>query len=275
MLALVEALNIGKLHTRKTILFVADVGEEGIGNLRGIHYLFDKSQYRDRLDAFISIDGADDTKITSREIGSRRYRLTISGPGGHSWENFGRVNPAHALGRVIGQLSDLEVATDPKTTYNVGRIGGGTSVNSVPFDAWLEFDMRSADEQTLVRLEEKFLAIVKAAVDQENRMRAQSGTKLTYDAKRIGLRHAIADNRNEALVRAVHAADEALGVPRSQEEAGSTDSNAAANAGKPAITLGGGGKAGNFHSLEEWFEPENAWRGVQRVLLTVLAYDSQ
>ena len=272
LLLMAEALRFGAIRPKMSLLFVADVGEEGVGNLRGIHYLFEEGQYGGKLDAFISIDGADDTRIVAAEIGSRRYRLTITGPGGHSWENFGRVNPAHALGRVITRLADLEVSEKPKTTYNVGRIGGGTSINSIPFSSWLEFDMRSEDEATLIGLEKRFLALVKEGVGEENDSRKESGTSLQYDTRLLGLRHAVNNPPNEALIKAVRDARKELGLPDSSLISGSTDSNVADSLGKPAITLGGGGASGNHHSLQEWYDPENAPRGVQALILAAMLY---
>lgn len=275
ILSLAEAMEAAGIHTRHSLLFVADVGEEGLGNLRGIKYLVGEGKYRDRIDGFISIDGDGENTVFNREIGSRRYRVTISGPGGHSYLNFGRVNPAHALGRVIGLLANMKVPASPKTTYNVGRLGGGTSVNSVPFEAWMEFDMRSEDEQELIRLEQEFLQLVQRGVDEENRFRADSGTVLQADPQRLNVRHAIASAKNAPLVAAVQYASEAVGLGKPILKAGSTDSNAAATAGIPAITIDGGGGAGNLHSLQEWFEPEGSYRAIQKVLLTVLRWDGQ
>jgi acetylornithine deacetylase/succinyl-diaminopimelate desuccinylase-like protein len=275
MISVAEALRQAGIQTKHSLLFVADVGEEGLGNLRGIKYLVGEGKYHDRIDAFISIDGDGANTIFNREIGSRRYRLTITGPGGHSFLDFGRVNPASALGRVMALLAEMKVPVNPKTTYNVGRIGGGTSVNSVPFDAWMEFDMRSEDEQELIRLEQEFLNRVKEGVDDENRFRASSGTELKVDAQRVAIRHAIANTNNASLVAAVQYASEAVGLGKPILKAGSTDSNAAASAGIPAITIDGGGGAGNMHSLEEWFSPAGSHRGIQKVLLTILHWDEQ
>jgi len=275
IISLAEALDEAHIRTRHSLLFVADVGEEGIGNLRGIKYLVGEGRYSGQIDAFISIDGDGTNCIFHREIGSRRYRVTISGPGGHSFLNFGRVNPAHALGRIIALLANMQVPANPKTTYNVGRIGGGTSVNSIPFEVWFEFDMRSEDEQELVRLEQTFLSLVHRGAAEENGFRAESGTKLTVDAKQIGLRHAIANSNNTPLVEAMTYAAEAVGLGKPVLRAGSTDSNAAASAGIPSITVDGGGGAGNLHSLEEWFAPAGSAKGIEKVLLAILRWDER
>ena len=273
IISLAEALDKYNIHTRHSLLFVADVGEEGIGNLRGIKYLVGEGKYRRQIDGFISIDGDGENTAFNREIGSRRYHITISGPGGHSYLNFGRVNPADALGRAIALLAAMKVPRSPKTTYNVGRIGGGTSVNTIPFEVWMEFDMRSEDEQELIRLEQEFLKLVRQGIDEENGAHAGSGTELKLDSQQIGLRHAITNNNNAALVSAVQYASEAIGLRKPILKAGSTDSNAAASMGIPSITLDGGGGAANLHSPEEWFQPAGSSKGIQKLLLTVLAWD--
>ncbi len=283
VLDLIRAMDVGHFKTHHTILFVANVGEEGIGNLRGTKYLFNESKYKDKLDAFISIDSDGDRVIADREIGSRRYKITITGPGGHSWANFGRPNPANALGRIVAKIADLEVPSDAatnRTSYNVGRIGGGTSVNSVPFEAWFEFDMRSVSEAEVIKLEARFLKLVKDGVAEENAFAAAHGKgifakgNLEVDAKLIGLRHAVAGPANAHLVAAAQKSIRDLGFGDPILTPGSTDSNAVASLGKPAITLGGGGVAANAHSLLEWFDPTDAYKGSQAVLLTILNYDA-
>jgi tripeptide aminopeptidase len=274
LLSLAEAVTRAGIETEHSLLFVCDVGEEGLGSLRGIKYLFHEGKYRDRLAAFISIDGTDAARIVTSEMGSRRYRVIVKGPGGHSYGNFGRVNPAHALGRIIAKFAETEVPTDPKTTYNVGTIGGGTSVNSVPFEVWAEIDMRSSDEAILDRLEQRMLACAREGVDAENRLRAASGTKLVLDPQRVAVRRSARTAQDGPLVRAAEWATRAMGLTP-QRTVGSTDSNVPMNKGIAAITVGGGGRSGNLHSLEEWFEPEDAWKAVQQLLLTVLAFDEK
>ncbi len=273
MLTIADALETAGIETRRTLLFVANVGEEGLGDLRGGKYLFHEGKYRDRIDGFISIDGDGTNRFAVREMGSRRYRVTVTGIGGHSFLNFGRPNPAHALGRIIAHLADMQVPENPKTTYNVGRIGGGTSVNSIPFESWMEFDMRSENEGALIRLEQEFLRLAQLGVDEENRMREGSGTTVKLDAKRIAIRHAVSDPINKSLADCARWAAVKTGFGEPSGYTGSTDSNTPLTMGIPAITIDGGGKAGNLHSLEEWFEPADAYRGIQRALLTVLAYD--
>ena len=274
LLSLAEALTKADIKTEHTLLFVCDVGEEGLGSLRGIKYLFHEGKYRDRLAAFISIDGTDPARIVTSEMGSRRYKIVVKGPGGHSYGNFGRVNPGHALGRFIAKFAETEVPTDPKTTYNVGRIGGGTSVNSIPFEMWAEIDMRSSDEGVLDRLEQRMLASAREGVDAENRLRAASGTKLELDPQRLAVRRSSRTDQDGPLVKAAEWAARAMDLDP-QRTVGSTDSNVPMNKGVAAITVGGGGRSGNLHSLEEWFEPEGAWRAIQQLLLTVLAFDEK
>lgn len=274
ILALADTLAKYEIPTQHSILFVADVGEEGIGNLRGIKYLVNEGKYHGQIDAFISVDGDGANTLFDREIGSRRYRVTITGPGGHSYLNFGRVNPANALGRAIALLAAMKVPVSPKTTFNVGRIGGGTSVNTIPSEVWMEFDMRSESEQELIALEQEFLKLIGQGVDEEDRLHTDSGTELKLDAQQIGLRHAIPDEKNRALVAAVQYASERVGLGAPILKAGSTDSNAAATAGISSITLDGGGGAANLHSPQEWFEPAGSSKGIQKLLLTILRWDA-
>ncbi len=175
VLTVVKALQEASVATNGTIIFMGTVGEEGRGDLRGVKYLFNKSHIRDRVDMFISIDGAGDTRITNKGLGSRRYKITYKGPGGHSWGAFGTPNPGFAMGRTLAKLGALEVSTSPKQSYNVGVIGGGTSVNSVPFEMWMEIDMRGEDVGILKDTEEKFLRFVDEGVAEENQMRSRNG----------------------------------------------------------------------------------------------------
>ena len=272
LLAVVDALQNAAIGTEHTLLFVADVGEEGLGNLRGVKYLFQEGAYRNRLGAFISIDGTGGNKIVSSEMGSRRYRITVKGPGGHSYGDFGRVNPIHALGRIIARFAEVEVPVAPKTTFNVGRIGGGTSVNSIPFEAWMEVDMRSPDENELSKVEKQLLHMARLGVEEENRFRSKPGTELQLDAKLLAVRRTARTPDHAPLVQAAQRAARAMRLTP-ELVVGSTDSNAPENMGIPAITLGGGGKSGNLHSLEEWFDADRAYEGVQQILLTILEWD--
>ena len=273
ILAVAEALNHARIETRRTLLFVANVGEEGLGDLNGVKYLFQQSRHKGRLKAFISVDGADPARIVNGGNGVKRYKVTAHGPGGHSYGNFGRPNAAHAIGRMIARLASLEVPGSPKTTYNVGRIGGGTAVNAIAEEAWMEVDLRSEAPAELDRLELKMMETMRLGAEEENKFREPSGQKVKAEANLIGNRPAGVTAESNALVQAALTASRRTGhLPKLFSS--STDSNLPISLGIPAVTLGGGGRADNAHSLDEWFEPEGAWRGPQTVLLTILNYDS-
>ena len=190
VLTIAEAMNEAKVKTHQTILFVADVGEEGLGDLNGVRYLFTESPYRGRLREFVSIDGPDISRITTGGIGVKRYLVTFRGPGGHSYNNFGRPSPIHAAGRVIDQLADMEVPKNPKTTFNIGRISGGTSVNAIAEECSFEVDLRSEDPGMLDKIRLKLLEAVRVGVEAENKARAESKTMVTAGTKLIGDRPA-------------------------------------------------------------------------------------
>jgi len=274
MLNLIEAMNHAGIKTHQTILFAANVGEEGLGDLNGVRYLFTDSPYRNRLREFISIDGTDSARIVSGGTGVKRYRVTIGGPGGHSYGNFGRPSPIHAAGRIIDRLADMAVPTLPKTTFNVGRIGGGTAVNAIAEECWFEVDLRSEDPGMLDKIELKMFEAVRVGVAEENKARAGSKTSLTVGTKLVSHRPA---GQTPAASQLVHAAQWAAAATGHEPVLvfSSTDANIPIGLGIPAITLGGGGKSGNAHSLREWYEPANAWKGPQTVLLTILKFDSK
>ncbi|MBT8404527.1 MAG: M20/M25/M40 family metallo-hydrolase [Gemmatimonadetes bacterium] len=271
VLAVLRAMNETELRTGGDILFVGTVGEEGLGDLRGVKHLF-----RDggpRIDAFLSVDGPSDSRVTHQALGSYRYRITFQGPGGHSWGAFGLANPAHALGRAVrlfdDEAADFTAAAGPRTSYNVGVLGGGTSVNSVPFEAWMEIDMRSESPASLDRIDAILLAAVEEGLEQENAARTR-GEPLTVDVERIGTRPSGEIPVASPLVQRSIAATRALGLEPGLGRS-STDSNIPISLGIPAVTLGGGGTSGNAHSLDEWFLNTNGPRGIQRVLLVTLA----
>ncbi len=255
------------LETPGTITFVGTVGEEGLGDLRGVKHLF-AEELKGRVDRFVSVDGTGHG-ITHVGVGSRRYRVTFTGPGGHSFGAFGLANPVHALGRAIARVADFDVPTQPKTTFNVGRVGGGTSVNAIAYDAWMEVDMRSADAAALKALDARFLDAVDAALADEN-ARWDSRGRLSVDPAVVGDRPAGSTPATSPIVRAALAVSQALGLQAGLGE-GSTDANAPMALGIPAITIGGGGSATGVHSLAEAFETTNSWLGTQRALLVTLA----
>lgn len=270
LLAVIRALNQAGIQTPGSITFLADVGEEGLGDLRGVKHLFNDSM-KGQIDRFVSIDGAG-LGITHIAVGSLRYRVTFKGPGGHSYGAFGLSNPMHALGRAVATISQFEVPADPKTTFNVGRMGGGTSVNAIPFDAWFEMDMRSASPSALQALDAKFQRAVDDAVKAEDAR--WNKNVLTVDKALVGNRPAGQTPANSPIVQAAVSVTRALGFPVTLDE-GSTDSNIAMNLGIPAITIDGGGRGRGSHALDESFDPTNSWQGSQRALLLAIALSQQ
>lgn len=273
LLAIAEALNHASIETGRTILFAANVGEEGLGDLNGVKYLFRESPHKPRLKSFISIDGTGAGRIVNGANGVKRYRVSVKGPGGHSYGDFGRPNAAHALGRMMTRIAALEVPAQPKTTFNIGRISGGTAVNAIAEEAWMEVDLRSEAPAELDRLELKMMEAVRLGAAEENEFRKASGKTVTVETKLVGNRPAGMTPAADPLVQAAAAAAKQTGQ-QPKFVFSSTDSNLPISLGIPAITLSGGGTGGNAHSLEEWFEPEGAWRGPQMVLRTILNYDA-
>jgi acetylornithine deacetylase/succinyl-diaminopimelate desuccinylase-like protein len=266
ILAVARALNEARIQTEGTIIFVADVGEEGLGDLRGVRHLFNH-ELKGKITHFISIDGTG-LGITNVAVGSNRYRVTFRGPGGHSFGAFGLPNPIHALGRAIEKISRFQVPKEPKTTFNVGRIEGGTSVNSIAHTAWMEIDMRSESPAELSKIDAEFKRAVQASLDEENAFWAHE-KKLTVEVQQVGQRPAGLQAADAPIVKAALAADAALGI-KSQLDSGSTDSNIPISLGIPAITLDGGGQGRGAHSLDESFDTTDSHLGTQRALLTVL-----
>ena len=270
LLAVVRTLNQAKIQTPGSITFVGTVGEEGLGDLRGVKYLFNEGM-KGQIDRFVSIDGTG-LGITHIAVGSLRYRVTFKGPGGHSYGAFGLSNPMHALGRAVNTISQFEVPENPKTTFNVGRIGGGTSVNAIPFDAWFEMDMRSASPSALQALDQKFHRAVDEAVKAED---ARWGKNvLSVDKALVGDRPAGQTPANSPIVQAAVSVTRTLGFPVTLDE-GSTDSNIAMNLGIPAITIDGGGRGRGSHALDENFDQTNSFQGSQRALLLCIALAQQ
>jgi len=267
MLGVIRALNEAKINTPGTITFVADVGEEGLGDLRGMKELFGNS-LRGSIDKFISVDGTG-ASITNIGVGSYRYKVTFKGPGGHSYGSFGMANPIQAMGRAIAKIDQFEVPEKPKTTFNVGRVGGGTSVNAIPFEAWMEVDMRSADVKALAALNDKFKAAMDEAVVEENKRWNGRGA-VSVSSELVGLRPAGQTPENSPIVRAALEVNRTFGLSENLGE-GSTDSNVPMNQGIPAITIGGGGLGTGAHSLNERFDSHDSWKGTQRALLLALA----
>jgi tripeptide aminopeptidase len=269
LLAIAQALNFAGIRTEGSILFVGTVGEEGAGNLRGVRYLFGKGEWARRIDAFLSFDGGGVHRITNGALGSRRYRVRLRGTGGHSWADFGLSNPIHALGRAISRLASYPAPKLPRTTFNVGRIEGGSSVNAIPGEATMEVDLRSASEDELLRLDAFFRRAVREAVDDENVTRRKDDAPLQLNLQLIGERPSGETRPDTAIVELAQEATRALGFAPRLDQA-STDSNVPISLGVPAITLGGGGASGNSHTIEEWYDPRDRESGLKRALLVIL-----
>jgi tripeptide aminopeptidase len=267
LLAVVRALDSANVTTPGTITFVGTVGEEGLGDLRGVKALFNET-LKGQIDRFVSIDGTG-LGITHIGVGSYRYRITFNGPGGHSYGAFGIANPLHALGRAIAGISELKVPADPKTTFNVGRVGGGTSVNAIAFEAWMEVDMRSIDPASLKVLDASFHMAVDQALAAENARWNDNG-RVTVEKRMVGDRPAGQTSATSPIVLAALSVSKALGLSSRLDE-GSTDSNIAMSLGIPAITIDGGGRGAGAHALEETFDTTDSWQGTQRAVLLAIA----
>jgi acetylornithine deacetylase/succinyl-diaminopimelate desuccinylase-like protein len=266
VLAVARQMVTSGIRPPGTITFVGNVGEEGLGDLRGVKFLFNEG-LEGRVDRFVSIDGTG-LGITHRAVGSLRYRVTFKGPGGHSFGAFGLSNPIHAMGRAVEKISNFEVPRDPKTTFNVGRVGGGTSVNSIAFESWMEVDMRSSDAAALQAIDAKFNRAVDEAVREEDARWNQR--VLSVDKALVGNRPAGQTPGDAPIVRAAVSATRALGLPISLDE-GSTDANYPMSLGIPAITIDGGGRGTDAHALSESFDTTDSWKGTQRALLLAIA----
>jgi acetylornithine deacetylase/succinyl-diaminopimelate desuccinylase-like protein len=269
LIALLQALEENSIETEGSLLFVGTVGEEGEGNLRGVRHLLTKGEWAGRVDAFISFDGPGLERITHAALGSRRYRVRLTGTGGHSWGDFGAANPVHALGRAIARLGAYPAPARPRTTFNVGRVEGGTSVNVIPHEAWMDVDLRSESAEELRRLDAFFRRAVREGADDENSSRRVGDPPLELDLKLIGDRPSGETPQDAAIVRIAEEATRYFGC-RPRLDRSSTDSNVAISLGIPAITLGAGGASGNSHTLDEWYDPRGRETGLRRALLVML-----
>jgi tripeptide aminopeptidase len=268
LVALARAVHEARIKPQRTILFAADVGEEGEGNLRGMRALVET--YKPRLRAVIILDGSGTDHVTTKALASRRLEATITGPGGHSWSDFGMPNPINALVRSSVRFINTKVPATPRTTFNLGQIEGGTSVNSIPFEAKLKVDIRSESEDELVRLESALRECVAAGVrDEMESARDPFKGKLEWKVELLGNRPGGELSADSALLAALRAADEYVGN-QSRIERSSTDANIPLSQGIDAISIGAGGNGGGAHSLQEWYEPAGREMGLKRALLTLL-----
>jgi len=270
-LAFLRAMDAAGIRTRHDILFVGNVGEEGLGDLRGVRFLFTKGRYAGRIAAFISVEGPMGMgTVVSGATGSLRYRITFRGPGGHSFMDFGTVSPSFALAEAIAGLSRMPVPATPRTTFSASVIGGGTSVNSIPNEVWMEIDLRSDSTQELSRIDTAFKEIVARAVEGENAARSTAKGPVTVEWKTIGDRPAGAIDRESDLVAHAAAAARALGY-EPKTVASSTDASIPISLGIPGIALSAGPGAG-AHTLDEWVdvEPKQTLHDMQLAFATLL-----
>lgn len=270
VLGVLRALQKTGIETDADILFIGNVGEEGLGDLRGVKYLF-----RDGapgIDTLIAVDGGESNRIVFGGVGSHRYRITFRGPGGHSWGAFGLASPHHALGRAIAifvKNAPSVTSIGEKTSYNVGRIGGGTSINSIAFESWMEIDMRSGNQGKLNDVDAILQAAIEQALQEENTARLD-GPELTVDVERVGTRPAAEGDDQAPIVQRAIAATESFGI-EPQLQISSTDANLPISKGIPAVTMSRGGVSGNSHAPEEWWQNKDGHIGMQIGLITLLA----
>lgn len=279
LVTVAEAMVVARVPTARPILFAATVGEEGSGDLKGVKYLLNGTRDTEngKPAAFVALDGAGLERVIHRALGSKRYHVTYRGPGGHSWAAFGVANPANAVGRAAALLADLPSPTAngappsrPRTTCAVVRLGGGTGLNSIPQEAWLDLDLRSEDPQALAQLDVTVRAALERAADDENRRRSGGTPPLRLEIQLVGDRPSGITPRVHPLVQAAVAVNRALGRDAELTSA-STDANVPIALGIPAIALGAGGKAGDAHLSTEWYENIEGALGIVRALLVTAA----
>ena len=268
LLAMAAALQFASIVPPVTILFCANTGEEGAGDLRGMRHLFTDGQYAGRLASALVLDGAGDSAIVTRALGSQRFRLTLSGPGGHSWSDFGTPNPILLLARILTTLADLPLPVSPRTSLNAGLISGGTSVNSIPASASVELDLRSTDPVTLQHIADRLRTSAADVLATANQA-TPSYPPAVLEIELIGNRPAAMLPAGSPLLHTLHAVDRHLGL-RSEIRIGSTDANLPLSLGVPAVAVGTGGIGGGIHTIAEWYDPTGRETALRRILLTLL-----
>lgn len=269
LLGLATALQEVKIQPKSGILFVANVGEEGEGNLRGMRYLFEQSKWKDRIGETVVLDGAGVDSVVMQALGSRRFEVTVRGPGGHSWSDFGTPNPIVVLGRAIARLSEVPVPTNPRSSLNVGVISGGKSVNSIPETASMRVDIRSASKQEIERLAAALNDAVQSAVKSSQGAKGEARGIVQADIREIGNRPAADLDPSSRIAKVITAADKQLGIEANTRLA-STDANIPLSMGRPAISIGAGGTGGGAHTDHEWYDPAGRELGLRRITLTLL-----
>ena len=270
VLTIAETIVKNEIKPVDNILFIGTVGEEGLGDLRGVRYLFKNNE--PKIDSWIAIDGGSIGRVNNQALGSYRYEVVFDGPGGHSWGAFGLVNPHHALGAGIKNFvekADIYTDSGPKTSYNVGIISGGTSINSIPFKSSMQIDIRSIDPNRLNDMEEILYNSMNKALDEQNAIK-RSGPDLKLTINKIGNRPSGKVDESVPLIQKTIAATQYMGIePRLT--IGSTDSNIPISLGLPAVTIGRGGEGGGAHSLDEWWLNKDGYRSIQLALLILLS----
>ena len=269
LLALAAALTETGIQHGKPIVFIGNVGEEGEGDLRGMRHIFAQQRWHDSIERVLVLDGAGIDSIIAEGLGSRRFEVTVEGPGGHSWSDFGVPNPIVALGRAIEHFSRTPLPDSPKTTFNIGVISGGTSVNSIPQSAFMRVDLRSAAADEIDRLEASLRAAIDDAVE-ETRSTVRGRVPLRYEIRMVGNRPSADLPVNAPLMQTLRAVDAHLGI-RAKVNRASTDANIPLSLGIEALAIGGGGSGGGAHTMHEWFEAAGRDLALKRILLTTLA----
>jgi acetylornithine deacetylase/succinyl-diaminopimelate desuccinylase-like protein len=270
LLSVVRAMNTADIKTKGDIVFMGNVGEEGLGNLRGVRYFFQEGKYKDKVDYFFSLDGGM-TELTNCAVGSKRYTVTYNGPGGHSYSAYGIVNPMAAMAQTVVDFYKIETPKDPKTTYSASVTGGGTSPNSIPDSVWLQVDMRSVNPDELNKLDKQFLQIVENAVAAENKARSTKNGEISADVKEVGDRPAGRTPDDAEITVLTTAAFKANGI-ETVNRCASTDSNLPISLGIPAVTIPRVAQSERAHSLDEWIDiaPEDNLKVKKGVLTTIL-----
>jgi len=274
MLAVANVLDSSRIPHALSFVFIGNVGEEGEGDLRGMRHVFQTPRWRDSIAYSVIVDGAGSDTVVAEALGSRRFEIIARGPGGHSWSDFGAPNPIIVLSRAIEMLSETPVPASPKTTFNIGVIRGGTSVNSIPESASMKVDLRSTSMAEIDRLERALRIALAHAVDAENRPAVPRGARRPQIAQceivEIGNRPAGELAPHARLLQVIRAVDSQLGNT-AQVQRASTDANIPLSLGRQAIAIGGGGAGGGAHTLQEWFDCHGRDLGLRRILLTMLA----
>jgi len=274
LLAIASAMGDGQIRHTMPFVFIGNVGEEGEGDLRGMRHVFQSPRWSEAIAYSLVVDGAGADTIVAEALGSRRFEIIARGPGGHSWSDFGAPNPIIVLSRAIQTLSETPVPTAPKTTYNIGVIRGGTSVNSIPESASMRVDLRSTSTGEIDRLERTLRIALDHAMDAENRPSVARGTRrsqnVTCEIVEIGNRPAGELASDARILQVIRAVDAHLGNV-AQVQRASTDANIPLSLGREAIAIGGGGTGGGAHTLQEWFDCEGRELALRRILLTMLA----